>query len=435
MKVHSTISAVIKTLFSKLIHAAKLFIKYYLPAILSLLVVVELGLRLSFVLQPPAEGPSAIAGAEEPGHRILLVSDSILGTMNDPREAAGQFVQKMREAYKDKVFISEISRGGLLTTEVEAQLEQKVKSDRPTTIFIMVGKSDWVRGWVDRTFGRLAQTWVASLQTSKLMMIGLVEIQRQYSSWLPDRRAVAEHRALVRPWKLYSSQDVQGIDAFEEAMLQFPNNIRAIRALVHLYYIHSQVPRGIAYLNRLAEVSDESEFVRLQVANLKFDMDRAKGQAPDQARTEWDKAIQSLPNQRLAFMGRMRYLLKTRDVEEFASYFRSMSPEQSDVLLPSTYATLSKVIRMAIDMGLRVIILEYPTNHGLPQSRVLAQYGSKIEFYETRKWLVELVEGPQLLDTLKVDIEHLTPFGAEVVARQMVQVYQLGAATSSVPEK
>lgn len=396
--------------------------------------VVELGLRLSYVLQP-VSAPT-VSSSDESTHRILLVSDSILGTMGDTREPAGQFLLKMNELYKEKAFISEIFRGGLLTIEVENQLEEKVLADRPSTVIFMIGKSDWVRGWVDRTFGQLAQTWVGSLEASKLLMVLMVELQKQFTSLWPDRIAIAEHRALVVPWKHYSTQDFRGIEAFESVMLNYPNNIRAIRALIHLYHIHSKVPEGILYLEKLAEVSDEADFVRLQIANLKFDLERrTNGQVPGQLASEWNQAIRSLPNQRLAFLARMRYLINTRAASEFESQLRMMSSEQSDVLLPSTYATMSRVIEKAVSLGLRVIVLEYPSNHGMALRRVMAKYANQIEIYETREWLLESIESLKLIDAFKVDIEHLTPFGATHFADKMVKVYQQGRPPQSASKK
>lgn len=402
---------------------SKYLVKYYLPTVVAIFLILETGLRLSHLFQPIQAAASQVA--TDTNHRILLVSDSILGTMTDTNEAAGKFVQKMTAVYKDQVSIAELSRGGLLTTEVEAQLEDRVNEHGSTTVILMVGKSDWVRGWVDRNFGQLAQSWVASLETSKLLMVGMVDIQKQLTSLWPDRMAIAEHRALLVPWKLYSTQDIRGIPAFETAMLEFPNSIRAIRALVHLYNLHGKIPEGIVYLEKLAAVSDEADFVRLQIANLKFDLERqTTGQVPSQTVTNWDEAIKSLPNQRLAFLARMRYLMKTRNAVEFSNHLRSMSPEQSDVLLPSTYSTYSRVIKKAISMGLRVIVLEYPSNHGLPLERVLAKFDNQIELYETRKWLIDSIEGPRLVSAFKIDVEHLTPFGADYFAENMVRIYQ-----------
>ena len=406
---------------------SKYLIKFYIPAFVGALVIVEAGLRLSHVLQP---GPSAaVATATDTNHRILLVSDSSVGTIASSSDAAGKFVQKLTNLYGDKVAVSELSRGGLLTTEVEAQLEDRVRKTNSSTVILMVGKSDWVRGWVDKNFGHLAQSWVASLETAKLLLVIMVEIQKHLTSVWPDRAAVAEYRALVLPWKLYSTQDIRGISAFESALLEFPNSIRAIRSLVHLYYIHAKIPEGVAYLKKLTEVSDEADFVRLQIANMNFDFEkRTRGDVPAQIVSEWDEAIKSLPSQRLGFLARMRYLMRTRNVEEFAHQLRNMSPEQSDVLLPSTYSTLIRVIQKAVSMGLRVIVLEYPSNHGVPLERVLASHRNQVEFYETRKWLLDSVPDSRLITVFEVDIEHLTTFGADVFAENMVRVYREGPA-------
>lgn len=409
----------------KLASAAKIFIKYYIPAILALALITEAGLRLSYVLKPGSATAPTDVDASSPDHRILFVSDSILGTMTDVREPAGQFVLKMNQRHPGKTSITEIFRGGLLTVEVERQLEEKVQADRPDTVIFMIGKSDWVRGWTDRNFGRLAQTWMASLEVSKLAMIFLVDVQKQFTSLWPDRQAIAAHRALVVPWKLYSTQDINGIAAFESVMLDFPNDIRAIRALVHLYYIHSKISEGIQYLEKLATVSDEADFVRLQIANLQFDLDRRmNGKVSQQSISDWDNAIKSLPSHRLAFLARMRYLLNLRLASDFAFHLKNMSPEQSDVLLPSTYATLSRIIEKSIALGLRVIVLEYPSNHGLPLNRVLARYDKQIEIYESRQWLVDSIEEAQLIKAFKPDIEHLTPFGASHFADNLVRVIE-----------
>jgi hypothetical protein len=408
--------------------------KFYLAALVATFLIVELGLRLSHVLQPSAV--PKVERAEDSAHRILLVSDSILGTMGDNREAAGKFVLKMNELYPDKAFVTEIFRGGLLTSEVEKQLEEKVLADRISTVIFMIGKSDWVRGWVDRTFGQLAQSWVASLEASKLFMVLMVDLQRQFTLMWPDRLAIAEHGALVAPWKLYSTQDIRGIEAFESVMLTYPNDIRAIRALVHLYHVHSKVPEGIQFLEKLAEVSDEADFVRLQIANLKFDLERRNtGQVPDQTVSEWDQAISSLPNQRLAFLARMRYFLNTGAASDFESHLRSMSYEQSDVLLPSTYATMARIIEKAVSMRLRVILLEYPSDHSLPLRRVMEKYASQIEIYDTRNWLLDSIERDKVIGAFKVDIEHLTPFGAEHFAENMVRIYRQGPAEQSASKE
>ncbi|MBN8540701.1 MAG: hypothetical protein J0L82_09980 [Deltaproteobacteria bacterium] len=105
----------------------------------------------------------------------------------------------------------------------------------------------------------------------------------------------------------------------------------------------------------------------------------------------------------------MRYLTKAHNTGELAAE----SPEQSDVLLPSSYASLSQVIEKAIAMGLRVIVLEYPSNHGLPIRRMLAKYDIRIEVYDTRQWLLDSVEDLKLIDVFKSNIKHLTPFGAD----------------------
>lgn len=397
----------------------KNFAKYYLPALLAIGLIAEAGLRLSYVVQPREEAAKPMASVAV--DRILLVSDSILGTMSDPNEAAGQFVLKLKKLFGDKISVSEISRGGLLTTELEAQFEKRVAAERASTVILMIGKSDWVRGWVDRNFGTLAQTWIMSLEVSKLAVIIAVDIQKQLASLWPDRMAIAQHRALIVPWKLYSTQDFRGIQAFEAVMLDYPNDIRAIRALVHLYYLHLKVPQGILFLEKLAAVSEEAEFVRLQIANLKYELEHHQNsKVGGDTVAEWDKAIKSLPNQRLAFLARMRYLMRTDDASEFVNQYASMTPEQSDVLLPSTYATLSRVLEKAIALGLRVIVLEYPSNHGAPIKRSLAQYKERIEIYETRAWLLESIEAPRIMSAFKVDIEHLTPFGAEKLADQMV---------------
>jgi hypothetical protein len=412
----------------------KNFVKYYLPALLAFCLIAEIGLRLSHVLQPLEV--VATPTTSDSVHRVLLVSDSILGTMADKNEAAGQFVLKLTKLFGDKFSVSEISKGGLLTAEVETKLEKRVADDRVSTVILMIGKSDWVRGWVDRNFGNLAQTWIMSLEVSKLLIVLAVDIQKQISAIWPDRMAVAEHKALVLPWKLYSTKDIRGIEAFEAVMLDHPNNIRAIRALVHLYYVHLKVPEGILFLEKLAAVSEEADFVRLQIANLKYDLEQhTQTKILNDTVAEWDKAIKSLPDQRLAFLARMRYLMRTGDAAEFANYYASMTPEQSDVLLPSTYATLSRVVEKAVGLGLRVIILEYPSNHGLPQRRSLAQYEDRIEIYETRSWLLESVEAPRLMHAFKVDIEHLTPFGAEKLADQMVSALTSKIETPSPSEK
>lgn len=415
------------------LHLAISIGKFYFAALIATFLIVEFGLRLSHVFQAnPAEKTAA---AEDSKHRILLVSDSILGTMSEDLEAAGKFVSKMNELYNEKVFVSEIFRGGLLTVEVEKQLAEKVSGDRPETVIFMIGKSDWARGWVDRTFGQLAHSWIASLEASKLFMLFMVDLQRQFTLLWPDRLAIAAHRALVIPWKLYSSQDFRGIEAFESVMLTFPNDIRAIRALIHLYHIHSKVPEGIMFLERLAEVSDEADFVRLQIANLKFDLERnINGKVPEQTVSEWDQAIRSLLDQRLAFLARMRYFLDTQAASDFESHLRMMSSEQSDVLLPSTYSTMTRIIEKSVSMGLRVIVLEYPSNHSLPLRRVMAKYSNRIEIYDTRSWLLDSIESDKVIDAFKIDIEHLTPFGAEYFADNLVKVYREGTSNQSAKQ-
>lgn len=412
----------------------KTFAKYYLPALLGFLLVVEAGLRLSYVLQPLEAVKTATSG--DSVHRLIIVSDSILGTMSDTKEAAGKFLLKVKQLYGDKVSVSEISRGGLLTSEVEATLESRVIAERASTVVMMIGKSDWVRGWVDRKFGKLAQAGIMSLEISKLLIVLAVDAQKQFNSLWPDRKAVAEHKALILPWKLYSTKDFRGIEAFEAVMLDFPNNIRAIRALVHLYYVHLKVPQGILFLEKLAAVSEEADFVRLQIANLKYDLEQhTQGKIMNETVAEWDNAIKSLPDQRLAFLARMRYLMRTGDATEFANYYSSMTPEQSDVLLPSTYATLSRIVEKSIRLGLRVIILEYPSNHGIPLKRSLAQYSDRIEIYETRNWLLENTEAYRLIQAFKIDIEHLTPFGAEKFAEKMVAAVMRPEPSPSSSEK
>lgn len=427
-EVYSTISKEMKIRAHKLLRALRLFAgigKFYLAAFVAAFLIFEAGLRLSYAFQ--SNDVAKVTRKEDSKHRILLVSDSILGTMGDDREAAGKFVFKMKEISNDKVFVSEIFRGGLLTTEVEKYLEAKVLADLPGTVIFMIGKSDWVRGWVDRTFGQLAQSWVASLEASRLFLVFMVELQRQFTLLWPDRQAIAEHRALMEPWKLYSTQDIRGIEAFESVMLTYPNNIRAIRALIHLYRVHSKVPQGILFLEKLVEASDEADFVRLMIANLKFDLERGSdGKVSDQTVAEWDQAIRSLLNQRLAFLARMRYFLNTRATSDFESHLRSMSSEQSDVLLPSTYATMARIIEKAISMGLRVILLEYPSNHSIPLKRVMAKYSRQIEIYDTREWLLNSIESDKVIDAFKLDVEHLTPFGADHLADNLVRVYREG---------
>ena len=112
-----------------------------------------------------------------------------------------------------------------------------------------------------------------------------------------------------------------------------------------------------------------------------------------------------------------------------------MSSEQSDVLLPSTYATMARIIEKAVSMGLRVILLEYPSNHSLPLKRVMAKYSNQIEIYDTREWLLNSTESDQVIDVFKQDIEHLTPFGANHLADSLLRIYQQRPAENLGSEK
>ncbi|MDZ4084004.1 MAG: hypothetical protein U1E10_13760, partial [Bdellovibrionales bacterium] len=85
---------------------SKYLVKYYLPAVVAIFLILETGLRLSHIFQPSQASASQVV--TDTYHRILLVSDSILGTMTDTKDAAGKFVQKMTSIYKDKVSIAEL---------------------------------------------------------------------------------------------------------------------------------------------------------------------------------------------------------------------------------------------------------------------------------------------------------------------------------------
>lgn len=381
---------------------------------------IELGLR-SAAMFKAATRHSHQAEADGNHADILLIGDSILGTMDDDKTAAGQFRLQLKEK-NPHLSVQELTVGGMTSEEALRRTRAYLPKHKPSTVFIMIGKNDWMRGGVDRAFSRVAHSWFGRFEVSKVLMILLMDLQRTYRQWYPDSEARAQQAAFRNAWAMYATQDYEAIAEFETHLKEYPGYLRGIQALVHLYYIHWMPEEGIKYLEELRTNSPEAAFIDVHIGYLKSDRMRKKGEKVVPEQFGWDSTIRSVEDQRFAFIAKLRMAHIQEDPEAFAREFLSLGPQQSDVLLPSTLSNLREMIDMYLGKKARVVIVDYPSHHIRPISQALSNYAGEIEVHESRMWLVESLPREKLMSAFTIDCDHLRLLGAEVLGREMVKI-------------
>lgn len=388
----------------------------YIVILSSLLLTVELGLRTASWFASDSREQSA----EETNSPldVVLVGDSILGTFEDSQTAAGRFLYHLKKA-RPTAKVAELTRGGLTSDEAFKNLQTLLAERPPKTAILMVGKNDWARGWVDKSFERLVHSPAGRLEVLKVFMVIATDLHRRYLRYKPDLEARRQERDLRKAWSLYGEQKVEAIAEFEAQLLKHPNYVRAIRALVHLYYLHWRLEEGIQYLEVLKTVSTEQALIDVHIGYLKSDRLKAKGEKLSPDDRGWENSIRSMSDQRLAFIARLRMPHISGDADTFAAEFTSMGPEQSEVLLPSTLANLEKIIELLLRSRVRVMMVDYPSHHSLPLRRALSKFGSVIEIHDSREWLLRELPRQSLISAFQPDCDHLEQAGAEVIGAEL----------------
>jgi hypothetical protein len=384
--------------------------------LIGLLAAVETGLRTAAWLQAHVRIDRAVS--ESHSSDFLLVGDSILGTIRDPKSAAGFFLAAAASAVPD-LKVDELSLGGLTSEEALKKVQQNLKHGRLGTVVFMVGKNDWVKGWTDATFGRLVHSPIGSLEMTKAALVLAADAQKAYLRWRPDREVRLQQADFHHAWALYGSQRIEAIQEFEEQLRKHPDYVRAIRALVHLYYLHWKLEEGIRYLESLKEISSEKPLIDVHIAYLKSDRLKEKGEKIELQEFGWEESVMSMSDQRLAFIARLRIAHIAGDANVFAREFRSMGPEQSDVFLPSTLLHLHNAVDLLLEKGVRVVVVDYPSHHAEPTRRAFKKYGDRVELYDSRSWLINQLPAEKLMAAFEVDCDHLEEVGAKIVGESL----------------
>lgn len=402
-----TVKSVLRFLFSHLL------------VFVLLLLTFEFGLRAASWFKSVSREQKAIV-ANKPLD-VVLVGDSILGTLEDPESAAGRFFYHFKKIVPPAE-IEEVTRGGLTSEEAFRSIQTVLNDRPPKSVILMVGKNDWARGWVDKSFQRLVHSPAGKLEISKAFMVVAADLHRRYLRIWPDLEARRQDRDMRKAWYLYGEQRLEAIPEFEEQLRKHPNYVRAIRALVHLYYLHGRLDEGILYLESLKSASSEKALIDVHIGYLKSDRLKATGEklAPDDR--GWESSIRSMSDQRLAFIARLRMSYIAGEAKAFAKEFVSMGPEESEVLLPSTLNNLDKLIDLLLRSGVRVIMVDYPSHHSLPLRRALSKYDSDIEIYDSREWLLRDLHEESLITAFQPDCDHLELPGAEVVGSELSRI-------------
>ena len=400
-------------------HVLKTVILHAL-ALATVLVTVELGLRTAAWFKSVSRNQKVAEDRDR--FDALLIGDSILGTIEDPNTAAGRFLSYAK-ASRPSVEVGEVTLGGLTSGEALERMRELLSKRSVGTAILMVGKNDWVRGWVDKTFDRLVHSPPGNFEITEAFMVLAAEAQKRYLSLRPDREARAQKKDFTLAWSLYREQTPEAIPEFEKQLLKHPNYVRAIRALVHLYYLHWRLDEGIQFLEKLKSVSLERALVDVHIGYLQSDRSKAKGEraAPDDS--GWESSVRSMEDQRLAFIARLRIAHIADDTAAFAQEFETMGPEQSEVLPPSTLANLEKLVGLLLNAGVRVVVVEYPSHHSRPLRNALSKFGGDIEIYDSREWLLRDLPPEGLLSAFQPDCDHLEKSGAEVVGKELSRIF------------
>lgn len=377
---------------------------------------VEAGLRTASWLQANFQTPRPVA--ESYHSDILLVGDSILGTIRDPKTAAGHFLNSAK-ATSPGIEVGEISLGGLTSEEALKKIREILQHGRVGTVVFMVGKNDWVKGWTDETFGRLVHSPIGSFEMTKAALVLAADAQKAYLRWRPDREVRRQQADFKRAWALYGSQVVEAIPEFEEQLRRHPNYVRAIRALVHLYYLHWRLEEGIRFLESLKEISSEKALIEVHIAYLKSDRLKEKGEKIELQEFGWEESVRSMSDQRLAFIARLRIAHIAGDANVFAREFQSMGPEQSDVFLPSTLLHLHNAVDLLLEKGVRVVVVDYPSHHAQPTRQAFNKYDGRVEVLDSRNWLINQLPAEKLMAAFQVDCDHLEEVGAKIVGESL----------------
>lgn len=377
-------------------------------------VLLEGGLRLRQFAQMKIQALDAVKSL-----RYLLIGDSILGQLGDPSTIAYQFATDLNTRLKNAAAVTELTSPGQTLFSAQSRLMAILDRDKPRTVMIMLGKSDWSRP----QSAVVTPTWFDTLQIQNVLSTVQTDLGRKIRYWLwkIDRRLAPHGFELA--WDLYSYGLYRdAIPIFEHELLREPEYQRGIRALYHCYYREGLFLEGKSYLEKLATNSSEtSQLLRLYALNLQFEADVKHGKESQVSEQLIRHQLDSMPISRESFKLKMRTLQNTHRPQEFYSQLEKMNAAESTLLPPVGQQALRKVIDDCLARGMRVVILQYPTDNASSLAETLSSFGEKITVLDTRVWLLTYSKPGQLLDLIDEDMEHVTKDGAKVLGQKLAE--------------
>ncbi len=351
--------------------------------------------------------------------RYLLVGDSILGQLADPSTIAFQFATALNTQLKNEAAITELTEPGQTLFSAQSKLAAMLDREKPGTVVIMLGKSDWSRA----DSAAVLPSWLSALQIHNVLSIVKTDLGRKFRYWLwkTDRRAVPHGFDLA--WDLYSyGRYRDAIPIFERELLREPEYQRGIRALYHCYYQEGLFSQGKSYLERLASNSPETSLLlRLFALNLQFEADLKLGTDSQVSEQLVRRHLESMPVSRETLKLKMRTLQNTHRPQEFYSLLEKITAAESSGLPPIGRQALQKIINDCLARAVRVVVLQYPTDNANSLAETLSSFGDKITVVDTRNWLLTNSRPEQLLGLINEDMEHVTKNGAQILGQKLAE--------------
>lgn len=394
-------------------------IAWHVVGLLLVLVVSEFGLAVSDELfhgvNYPENGTSI---KKDSRYDILLIGDSVLGTLTDSSTIAGNFARSLM-LKKPEIKLAELTTGGLTSTEARVALYDFLQKNTAKKIIVMVGKSDFVHGWMDANMRWLTRKPFVNFRTSKALLFIVARTERLYFQKFPNNEARKQYRAFKQAWTYYSTGEPSAVPEFEKQLMRYPNYVTGIRGLVHAYYQHHMLERGIKFLNQLSKASDEKSLIKVHIGYMDADLQKSFGQKLVINSRQLEEEISLLKDRWLAHNAMLRFAIIKNEATEFANIYEGMLPEEASAIMPSTSGNLDTLIGMAEQSGAKFFYVNYPSENAVPINRVLRD--REVTIYDARSWLIEEVPREKLIEMFELDGNHVSALGAQVIGERLAR--------------
>ena len=339
--------------------------------------------------------------------------DSIGGFLNLPKSLASETAKNLPE-----IAFSEMSRPALRTATILQELQASLDQNRPSIAVMMVGKSDYATS--------LSQlpSWFLQLRVTKFADLLGTDLYRHYVSAVGGVLYDTPEKAqFAKAWLRFSKRDFDGaLPLFEDALRLFPDSEREIRALQFSYASTGKFLKGSYFLSSL-EASPEFKALANSCAH---ELEIMSGELDENRKTRKIQELKNLasvdPNSRNAFRTSLWAHKAADEKTEFENELKNIRPEQSTPISGVTANLLNRIADRILERGIRLIVLQYPTDRGDELRHALSLNANRIEIVDTREWMLASSKSERVSDMIAIDIEHLTEQGATLVAENLAKL-------------